>query len=67
MGNNPINFNDPTVLAAKELELFAGKVGGSIDRWWDSSVAGFQSDYKGTSHFRRWPVRPGIEVPRLNC
>jgi len=25
------------------------------------------SDYKGTSHFRLWPVRPGIEVPRLNC
>ncbi|WP_068639415.1 RHS repeat-associated core domain-containing protein [Thauera butanivorans] len=25
------------------------------------------NDYKGTSHIRRWPVRPGIEVPRLNC
>ncbi|HAG75476.1 MAG TPA: Rhs family protein [Thauera sp.] len=43
VGNNPVNFSDPTGLAAEDLKLFAGKVGGSIDNWWDRSVAGFQS------------------------
>lgn len=28
VGNNPVNFSDPTGLAAADLRLFAGKVGG---------------------------------------
>jgi RHS repeat-associated protein len=47
VGNNPVNFSDPTGLAAADLRLFAGKIGGSIDNWWDSSVAGFQSETWG--------------------
>ncbi len=56
VGNNPVNFSDPTGLAAEDLKLFAGKVGGSIDNWWDRSVAGFQSAALGDT----CGMRPGV-------
>ena len=56
VGNNRGNFSDPTGLAAEDLKLFAGKVGGSIDNWWDRSVAGFQSAALGDT----CGMRPGV-------
>jgi RHS repeat-associated protein len=56
VGNNRGNFSDPSGLAAEHLQLFAGKVGGSIDNWWDRSVAGFQSAALGDT----CGMRPGV-------
>ncbi|MCB1946629.1 MAG: RHS repeat-associated core domain-containing protein, partial [Thauera sp.] len=56
VGNNPVNFSDPSGLAAEHLKLFAGKVDGSIDNWWDRSVAGFQSAALGDT----CGMRPGV-------
>ena len=56
VGNNRGNFSDPTGLAAEDLKLFAGKVGGSIDNWWDRSVADFQSAALGDM----CGMRPGV-------
>lgn len=54
------------LLELLEINPDAKKIIDACEDEWPANK-GDCSDYKGTSHFRLWPVRPGIEVPRLNC
>ena len=47
VGGNPVNFNDPSGLAAAQAKILAGDLTGSVNNWWEASKAGFQSSTMG--------------------